>query len=148
MNSVYKKLCVSGDTPIMTDNGYFSIKMLSESVPPVHNVWNGEKFTPATFQCTGRNKNVIKVDTAHGYNVKCTPYHEFIVIVNNVEKRVLAKDLKIGDMIQYTNLACTDIAHQYNTISNVITLDNLEDVYSFDEPALHRGVFNGLLLGS
>lgn len=70
-------LCVSGDTLVLTDQGYKPIKELSETNPPTHHVWNGTKFSLATFAKTGVDKKLLKVTFSDGVELKCTPEHRF-----------------------------------------------------------------------
>ena len=140
-------MSVSADTIILTDQGYKSIRDLTLTNSATHNVWNGEKYTPATFVRTGTNKQLLQIDTAHGYTIRCTPYHNFITINNNNDEVIVkAKNLTIGDRIQNTNIAGIDINYQYNSISRIMTLSSLEDVYGINEPILHRAVKNSIML--
>lgn len=139
-------MSVSGDTIILTDNGNVSIKILTDSNTS-HNVWNGTNFTKATFSKTGSYKQVLQVDTAHGYSVKCTPYHNFITInSSNVPQFTRAKNLNIGDNIQKTNRTEIDIPYVYNSISRILALTTQEDVYTINEPIMHRAIFNNIIL--
>lgn len=94
-------LCVSGDTLILTDKGYFPIKELTEN-EPTHKVWNGKEFTDATFAKTGENQELLEIKTSHGNIIKCTSYHKFILTDgarHQKEKIIEAKELKIGDSL-------------------------------------------------
>jgi ribonucleotide reductase alpha subunit len=138
-------LCVSGDTMILTSNGYYPIKELTEYSIPIHSVWNGEIFTPATFAKTNTNQELMQIVTTHGNIVKCTPYHKFILID---EKIIEAKDLQIGDELIDFKLPYKCESKPCNKIKS-ITINKLkEDTYCFNETIKHRGVFNGLLLGN
>jgi ribonucleotide reductase alpha subunit len=145
-------LCVSGDTLILTDKGYFPIKELSEYEPPVHNVWNGDVFTPATFAKTGVDQELLEIETTHGNIIKCTPYHKFILVDDDMhqkEKIIDASELEIGDKLIKNNLHIVeDNAHTFNTIKSITKLEAKEDTYCFREPLKSRGVFNGLVLGN
>lgn len=142
-------LCVSGDTLILTDKGYFPIKGLSECEPPVHNVWNGDLFTPATFAKTGEDQELLEIETTHGNIIKCTPYHKFIIDSNKKETIVEAKDLKIGCTLIRYKLPPIGIENgkiiESNNIKSITKLEVKEDTYCFKEPLKNRGVFNGLM---
>ncbi len=69
-------LCVSGDTMILTDKGYFSIKELHNQKV---NVWNGEEFSETTINQTGINQELMKISFSNGSELKCTPYHKFYI---------------------------------------------------------------------
>jgi len=49
--------CVSGDTQILTDKGYFPIRDLVGL--PV-NVWNGEEFSQVVPRITGKDQPMLK----------------------------------------------------------------------------------------
>ena len=68
-------LCVSGDTRILTDNGFEYI----EDLEGQHvNVWNGEEFTDTQVCLTGAYRQLVKVNLSNGSEIKCTAYHKFI----------------------------------------------------------------------
>jgi ribonucleotide reductase alpha subunit len=140
-------LCVSGDTLILTDNGQFAIKDLTECDPPVHNVWNGDKFTPATFAKTGVDQELLEIETTHGATIKCTAYHKFIIIgPYNTERIVEAHMLRVGYSLIETGLPNEFL--DPNKIKSIKTLVVKEDTYCFNEPIKNRGIFNGMLLGN
>lgn len=140
-------MSVSGDTVILTDLGNVSIKDLTYTNSGTHNVWNGNIYTPATFTKTGIYKQLLKVSTLHGYVIKCTPYHNFIVVNNNNDEiLVKAKNLNVGDRVQNTNIAGIDINNQYNSIAQIATMVPLEDVYALNEPLARRAIFNGIMI--
>ena len=124
-------LCVSGDTLILTDKGYYPIKELTECEIPVHNVWNGDIFTPATFAKTGIDQELLEIELTHGNIIKCTPYHKFI-LTDSVkyyknERISDAKDLQIGDSIIKNNFPI---------------IEDLSDVEDFPYAYTH-GFFTG-----
>ena len=97
-------LCVSGDTLILTSDGYFPIKKLSLEHIPVHKIWNGEKWSEATFAKTGENKALLEIKLTNGETIKCTPQHQFITVdYTQREKIINANDLKIGDCLVSCN---------------------------------------------
>jgi ribonucleotide reductase alpha subunit len=86
--------CVTGDTKILTDKGYVAIEdTIGESV----RIWNGFQWSEVTPRITGRDQDVLLVRFSDGKELKCTPYHEFILKDGS---RVKAKDLQIGDKLQ------------------------------------------------
>jgi len=98
MGTIYgSNLCVSGDTPILTDKGYIEIKQLAGTSV---NVWNGSQFSESRVEQTGTQVDMIEVETSDGCKVKCTPYHKFIL---KDETIVEAKKLKIGDELIQSN---------------------------------------------
>ena len=92
-------LCVSGDTNILTDNGYFKIKDLSNKNI---NVWNGKEFSETIVKKTGIDQELLQIKFTNGLKLKCTPYHKFYVIDYNKRKytkkyiKIEAKELKEG----------------------------------------------------
>lgn len=85
--------CVPGDTPILTDKGYFPIVDL---VGKQVNVWNGMKFSPVTPFATGHNPTVI-VSLSDGTSLRCTPAHKFVV---RGDERVEAAHLVEGMQLE------------------------------------------------
>lgn len=158
-------LCVTGDTIILTDKGYYPIRDLT-LVNPVHNVWNGEEFTPATFAKTGEKQQIMEItvqvakkeissnrisqlvsdtplDRKHYTSrlLRCTPYHKFILEDETV---IEARKLEPGMRLFEWNHPLGNF-RVYSYITKVELLDQLEDTYCFNEPKLHRGVFNSIL---
>lgn len=85
--------CVTGDTQVLTSNGYREIKdIVGQNVL----IWNGYKFSQVVPQITGKNQEILKIKFSNGSEIKCTPYHKFIL---NNNDRVKAESLKIGDSL-------------------------------------------------
>jgi len=158
-------LCVTGDTIVLTEEGYYPIRDLTR-INPVHNVWNGEEFTPATFAKTGEKQKVMQVtvqiakkeissnrisqlvsdiplDIIHYTSrvLRCTPYHKFILEDETV---VEASYLQPGMKLLEWNHPQGNF-RVYSYIEKLEQLDEPEDTYCFNEPKLHRGVFNSIL---
>lgn len=158
-------LCVTGDTIILTDEGYYPIQDLVRS-GPVHNVWNGEEYTPATFAKTGEKQRVMEItvqvarrpnssnrisqlvsdiplDSLHYTTriLRCTPYHKFIL---DDETVIEARELTSGMRLLEWNHPQGNF-RMYSYISEAKFLEVHEDTYCFNEPKLHRGVFNSIL---
>ncbi|OBG93883.1 hypothetical protein A9X05_09105 [Mycobacterium sp. E3298] len=101
----HSNMCVAPNTKLLTDIGYKSIK---ELVNKKVNVWNGEEWSDVQVVKTGENKNLLRVITDSGYELDCTPYHKFYILVSTESgkrtnppryKEVEAKDLKVGDKL-------------------------------------------------
>lgn len=89
--------CVSGDTLILTDEGYQRIDSLVGK--PV-NVWNGYEWSNVEPRITGHNQEMLKITFSNGCELTCTKYHKFVL---NNNDRVEARNLKIGDkLIKYS----------------------------------------------
>lgn len=83
--------CVSGDTRVLTIDGYENI----ESVCGLKkHVWNGFEFSEVDIVFTGLSV-LYQVELSNGMMLKCTPEHKWFV---NGDK-TYTKDLVIGDVI-------------------------------------------------
>lgn len=87
--------CVTGDTLLLTSEGYKPIETLVGK--PVM-AWNGDMWSEVIPQVTGENQPLLKVTINDGTEIKCTPYHKFLINkrVNGYSwyKRVEAAKLK------------------------------------------------------
>lgn len=163
-------LCVTGDTMILTAEGYLPIRDLVR-MGPQHAVWNGVEYAPATFAQTGTQQPIWSVtvnvakkersnvrlsqleaasDIAIGglhyvpRTIRCTPYHKFIL---DDERVVDARDLQPGMRLVIWNHP----TGHFEVLSQVVRIEpttDLEDTFCFTEPKLSRGVFNGVMLGN
>lgn len=98
--------CVTGDTMILTDKGYFPIETLTNSQV---NVWNGEEFSEVTVKYTG-NQEIYHIHLSNGMDLKCSPGHKWLIKRSNhmvpptfcpVEVETI--HLHVGDRIQRFN---------------------------------------------
>lgn len=89
-------LCVSGETLVLTREGYEPIKKLTETNGGNHEVWDGAEFSTSQFAKTGENKKLLKMTFSDGVELKCTPEHKFI-LENGQD--VPAAELKVGDRL-------------------------------------------------
>jgi len=95
-------LCVAPETVILTDTGPVEIQTLKDKNV---NVWNGQEFSEVTVYQTGKNQDLISVETDDGSIVRCTPYHRFFVHSEDglyIDVRE-AKELKEGDKLMNCN---------------------------------------------
>lgn len=99
--------CVVGDTPILTDKGYFPIETLEGQKV---NVWNGEEFSEVDIKYTG-DSEIYKVILDNGMELDCTPGHKWLIRKGNPRhpescktERTETNDLKIGDIISRYDL--------------------------------------------
>ena len=67
--------CVTGDTRILTDSGYYEIDTL---VDKTVDVWNGNKFSEVTVKYTG-NQPIFHVELSNGLHLDCTPGHKWFM---------------------------------------------------------------------
>ena len=86
--------CVTGDTLILTDEGYVPIK---DRVGLPTNVWNGHEYSIVIPKRTGKNQDILRVTLSDGSVLNVTPYHKFIL---KDLGRVEAKDLEIGSKLE------------------------------------------------
>ena len=93
--------CVTGDTKILTDQGY---DYISNLVGKLVNVWNGKEFSNVIPKVTGENKDILKIKLSDGRELKCTKYHIWYIWKGYSQRGYSeakeAKDLKVGDKIQ------------------------------------------------
>lgn len=86
-------LCVTGDTKILTDKGYYPIKSLRDQEV---NVWNGNEFSKTIVRLTNKGMNINKIKCSNGTILKCTDNHIFI---DEDGLEIKAKDLKEGQKL-------------------------------------------------
>ena len=92
-NIVCSNPCVTGDTVILTDDGY---KRIDSLVDKEVDVWNGYEYSTVMPRVTGHNQDMAKINFSDGSELKCTLYHKFIL---SDDSRVEARDLKVGDKL-------------------------------------------------
>ena len=92
--------CVSGDTLILTDKGYYGIEQLENNYV---NVWNGNEFSNVQIRFTG-DSELYNVKLSNGMELKCTPKHRWFINDTYVKTIVFTNNLKIGDIVCYYQL--------------------------------------------
>ena len=95
-------LCVAPETVILTDTGPVEIQTVKDNNV---NVWNGQEFSQVTVYQTGKNQDLISVETDDGSILRCTPYHRFFVHSEDglyIDVRE-ARELKEGDKLMNCN---------------------------------------------
>ena len=105
--------CVTGDTEIITKNGYKSVASLENQLVEI---WNGFEFSWVTPMETAINQEILKITLSDGRSIKCTPYHKWRISTSYtgdfVDKKT--EELKIGDKI---------IKYEFPSISDGIYID-------------------------
>lgn len=97
--------CVTGNTVILTDKGYFPIETLENTKV---NAWNGEEFSNVEVVYTG-NSEIYKVTLDNGMDLECTPGHKWLIRTgDNKCCKIETKDVKIGDVIEKYDLPVID----------------------------------------
>ena len=87
--------CVTGDTKILTNEGYYMIKDLENTNV---NVWNGAVFSEVTVKYTG-NQEIYKVSLSNGMELDCSPGHKWLIQNQGCPSEVETVELKEGDVI-------------------------------------------------
>ena len=90
--------CVSGDTEILTDNGYDEIQNLVDTEVTI---WNGFEWSKVTPKITGTNQEMLNITFSDGRSLKCTKYHKFHITegYSGSVKVIPANQLEIGDKL-------------------------------------------------
>jgi ribonucleotide reductase beta subunit family protein with ferritin-like domain len=95
--------CVTGETKILTDKGYFAIKDLENKTV---NIWNGEEFSNVEVKYTG-DQEIYKVTLSNGMELDCSPGHKWLIQKGNpkhpercIYEETETIDLKIGDVLE------------------------------------------------
>jgi ribonucleotide reductase class II len=84
--------CVTGDTPILTAEGYVPIE---DVVGQVIDIWNGLEWSTVSPFSTGVNP-IYEVVLSDGTSLKCTPYHKWILADGS---RVMTEELHKGERL-------------------------------------------------
>jgi ribonucleoside-diphosphate reductase alpha chain len=108
-----RNACVTGETEILTSDGYVRIDSV---VDQEVEVWNGFEFSKVTPKITGKNLPLVTVSLSNGQTLTCTEYHRFETAVGYTGKSesILAKDLQPGIKL---------IKHDYPIIEHGPELD-------------------------
>ncbi len=101
--------CVTGDTEVLTRNGYKKIdEILDENIE----IWNGFEWSLVKPYLTNKDQTILEIEFSDGRKLKCTKYHKFFIIngyinykrisdpvYNSRTKQIEARSLKINDKI-------------------------------------------------
>lgn len=132
--------CVVGNTSILTREGEVEIRS-REGLQT--EVWNGREFSWVVPEVTARDQQVMTVSFSNGKQLTCTLYHGFFIGEN--AQKVEARHLRIGVELTPFRLP-NDVADQKIQVTDVQIHDVLADeVFCFNEPLRHAGVFGGIL---
>lgn len=89
--------CVSGDTKILTDEGYVKIE---DKVGKKVNIWNGDEFSSVDIKQTTEKAQLYRVVLSDGRYLDCTDEHKWIIQNGDPRRnkfnRVMTKDLKLN----------------------------------------------------
>ena len=99
--------CVTGETNILTDKGYYEIKSL---VNKKANIWNGIEFSEVDVKYTG-DQSIYKVSLSNGMELNCSPGHKWLIQDGNPMHPERCKCQEI----ETTNLIVGNIIEKYET---------------------------------
>lgn len=87
--------CVTGDTEILTDDGY---KQIQDLVGQETKIWNGFNWSKVIPEVTGKNQELVTVNFSDGRSLTCTKYHKFHIAQGYTGKsnKINAQDLEPG----------------------------------------------------
>lgn len=104
--------CVTGDTEILTSNGYVRIDSV---VDQEVEVWNGFEFSKVVPKITGKNQKILTISFNDGRILNCTPYHKFHIAngYTGTSKIIEAKDLDSGMKIIKHNFPIIEHGEEY-----------------------------------
>ena len=121
--------CVSHNTKILTDKGYYNIgDMMNQHI----NIWNGTQFSKVQIKFTG-NQALYKISLSNGMDLDCTDGHKWLIRSGNQShpercslEKIETKNLKKGNVLFDYELPILDI----------------KDINEFKNPYIH-GFFCG-----
>lgn len=87
--------CVTGETEILTEEGYKRIDHCLDS--PIK-IWNGFEWSEVQPKITGTNQELLSITFSDGRVLNCTPYHKFHISTDykGGSRIVEAKNLESG----------------------------------------------------
>lgn len=88
---VASNLCVTGDTRILTREGYKPIQSLSGQTVEC---WNGTNWSPTPIFQTSEGQEVIEVLLSNGHVIKATPYHKWYVAKQDARGKLIGEVMK------------------------------------------------------
>ena len=103
--------CVTGDTPILTRQGYFPIR---ETVGKSIEIWNGQRWSRVEPFSTGVNP-LVRIELSDGTELTCTPYHKFVVQdgYKTPSRRVEARNLILGQKLAKFDMPIVEGGREY-----------------------------------
>ncbi len=84
-------LCVSGETKLLTKEGYQEIQVL-EGKKII--IWNGFEWSETTIEKTCDEAELLDLTFSNGMTIRCTPYHKFHIQEKN--KTVIKTACSLG----------------------------------------------------
>ena len=84
-------LCVTGDTRILTREGYKPIQSLAGQTVEC---WNGSNWSPTPIFQTSEGQEVLEVLLSNGHTIKATPYHKWYVAKQDTRGKLVGEVMK------------------------------------------------------
>lgn len=128
--------CVSADTQILTDNGYFKIVDLLNCRT---RIWNGNIFANTFVQFTG-NSELYRVQLSNGSYLDCTPYHKWFISSDSVQQDATVNSKTVCEKKKIT--FTKDLNIGFEVLSYNLPLSNFSDPFELKYPYL-QGFFSG-----
>jgi ribonucleotide reductase alpha subunit len=138
----HSNLCVTGDTKILTRDGY---KPIEELAGQTVECWNGKEWSMTPLFRTSDNEPIYMVELSNGMKIGATGYHKWYVGDDNKETRTV--ELNVNDTLtafqdpyglEYSNIK----------VKSVTFTQTSAPVYCGTEPKRNRLMFNGVLTGN
>jgi ribonucleotide reductase alpha subunit len=98
-------LCVAPETLVLTENGHIEIQKLEGQTV---NIWNGYEYSSVTVFKTGKDQELINIETDDGCVLTCTKYHKFFIQSEEEITTTEAQHLKTGDVLMQCNFPIID----------------------------------------
>lgn len=108
---VASNLCVTGDTKILTKDGY---KLIQNLEGKTVECWNGKDWSLTPIFKTSDGQEVLEVNLSNGATIKATPYHKWYVAKQDSRGKLLGEEIKrthelqTGDKLIKFNLMPVD----------------------------------------
>jgi ribonucleoside-diphosphate reductase alpha chain len=84
-------LCVTGDTLVLTREGY---KPIDSLVGLTVDCWNGQEWSSTPIFQTSEGQHVVTVELSNGQTIQATPYHKWYVAKQNSFGGLTGEEMK------------------------------------------------------
>lgn len=132
--------CVTGDTLIMTSEGWRRIDSLCDA--PFEVMGGDGQFYPVKPAFKTGNKQVCVITLENGVRLRCTLDH-LITCADGIDRP--AESLQVGDQVRYWRDICGGSFTTRRVLSILVTR-GFEDVYDLTEPNTSHFVANGFVV--
>lgn len=114
--------CFVPDTNVQTRNGHTKIKDIKVGDEVFTHTGKWKRVTEVKKRAYKQNNPLIEIST-FASDIKCTPEHPFLVMRNNQEKWIRAKDICLTDKMLYPYVKKTDYL-DFNCYANTNGVNN------------------------